>query len=126
MVAYINNMAHALVSCGHNVVVLTGRVENLPEKEKIDGITVLRKYGAAQKGGHKALQTVLDAIDSYSIDIVEGADYLGDCAKLLMVVERKLAETYPASCLSQRRLICGSIAMAFNVPMPEMLSTRKA
>ncbi len=34
--------------------------------------------------------------------------------------------TLPASCFSQRRCICGSIAIAFRVWMAVTLSTRKA
>src|SRR5258708_3533192 len=39
---------------------------------------------------------------------------------------RKLAATYPASCSSQRRCICGSTAMALSVSIPGTLSAPKA
>jgi glycogen synthase len=86
--SYFFNIAQALADHGHNVTVLTGRVAGLPEEEKNGNITILRRYREDQIGSKAVLQLVLDIIDRYSIDFIEGADYLGDCSTLLDVKKR--------------------------------------
>lgn len=86
--AYFANMAEALADYGHNVIVLTGQAAGMPEVETRPNLTLLRKYSVEDLGSRKVLDLVFDTIDSYSIDFIEGADYLGDCARLLKEKKR--------------------------------------
>lgn len=86
--AYFSNMSKALAEYGHNIVVLTGRSEGMPDVEVKPNLTVLRKYNAEEIGSRKVVNLVFDTIDRYSIKFIEGADYLGDCARLLHVSNR--------------------------------------
>ena len=86
--SYLCNMAEALAEYGHRVIVLTGQSVGKPEIEKKQNLTVLRQYTLAEIGTRKVLNQAMDAIDHNSIDWIEGADYLGDCARLLKTGHR--------------------------------------
>ena len=82
------NMADALAGCGQQVVVLTGRVKGLPEEEGRGNVTILRQYDQTEIGSRRVTDLALSVIRWYHIDLVEGADYLGDCARLLQEKKR--------------------------------------
>lgn len=86
--AYIANMSRALASCGHQVVVVTGRAPGLPAEETGPNIKILRVYDQSEIGSRRVLHLVLDAAREHAVELIEGADYLGDCARLLKVRQR--------------------------------------
>jgi len=86
--SYLANMADALAGAGQQVVVLTGQVKGLPAEERRGNITILRQYHPADIGSRRVTDLALSVISRYQIDLVEGADYLGDCARLLHEKER--------------------------------------
>lgn len=139
MGSYFFNMAEALAENGHKVVVLTGQTGGLPEKEIKPNLTVLRKFKIDEIGSRKVLKLALDVIDSYSIDLVEGADFLGDCARLLQEKHRPpvlikvhgcnmLDVVYESQILFfwQRLLIKGALLRNWRLTLREKRSIKQA
>ncbi len=81
--AYIANMAEALAECGHRVVIATGGAPGRRCVENRGRITILRRYEGLDFGSSWACEDVLRLCDRFSIDLIEGEDYFGDCARLL-------------------------------------------
>ncbi len=81
-------MSRALASCGHRVVVVTGRAQGLPAEETAPNFKILRGYDQGEIGSRRVLRLVLDAAREHAVELIEGADYLGDCARLLKVRQR--------------------------------------
>jgi glycosyltransferase involved in cell wall biosynthesis len=76
-------MSQALAKNGHKVVIATGRAAGKPDVETHGDIRIFRFYGRADIGKPWVTERVLELCRDFRIDIVEGEDYLGDCAGLL-------------------------------------------
>lgn len=83
--AYMFNMAHALSAAGHHIVVVTGYDDGLQREEEQNGVYVYRNYSRNERGSLRVRDMVLQIASEHSIDWIEGADHLGDCAELLKV-----------------------------------------
>lgn len=82
------NMARALCGAGHNVVVLTGRSTEYPEAEDTAAGRIYRIIDGHEIGATRARDVVLDFVREHKVDVIEGADHLGDSAPLLAVRDR--------------------------------------
>lgn len=82
--SYVRNMARALMASGHKPVIVTTRVPGMPEvvESPLEGI-VYRCYDHAEGRSAKTTDKVLAIARENRIDVIEGADHLGDCAPLL-------------------------------------------
>lgn len=132
-------MANALAECGHNVIVLTGQAKGKPEEETKNNVTILRKYNLNEAGSRRVLHLALHVIDRYSIDHIEGADYLGDCARLLTEKNRPpvLIKVHSCNILKagheaqiyywwQRPLIKGALLRNWQLTLREKRSIERA
>ncbi len=82
--AYMLNMARALGSTGHEVVVVTSRVPGQPDVDTSESFgTVYRIYDRGRAGSRQVADLVLSIARNFRADVIEGADHLGDCAGLL-------------------------------------------
>ncbi len=81
---YISQMAQALAQNGHRVVVATGRAAQKPAFERHGDIHIHRFYDRREIGSPRVTKRVLELCREFCIDVIEGADYLGDCAGLLV------------------------------------------
>ncbi len=81
-------MSRALVTAGHDAILVTGRHPDCPDEEERDGVRILREYDQGECGSPRVMQRVLDLARSFDADIIEGADHLGECAGLLAVRDR--------------------------------------
>lgn len=86
--SYMRNMAQALAQHGHHAVVLCGRVEGLPDDTVESGVLVMRRYDRHEAGSESVGRLALDLVKSHPIDLIEGADHLGECAWLLNQKQR--------------------------------------
>ncbi len=83
MGTYVSNMAKALGQMGHRVIVVTGKIHGRPAEENWHNVTVLRCYDAGDIGSPWLTRKVLALCRDFSVDLIEGQDYLGDCYDLL-------------------------------------------
>jgi len=91
--SYMRNMALALVRNGHQAMVLCGRCEGKPEESVEGGVTVLRRYDRSKLGSEQAGRILLDVARASHVDMIEGADHLGECAWLLQQKKRPVVVT---------------------------------
>ena len=80
---YIFQMSMALRLIGHQTVIFTNRESGCPEIEKTEGATIYRIYEKSEIRSRVAALNVLKAAENLKIDLIEGADHLGECAPLL-------------------------------------------
>jgi glycosyltransferase involved in cell wall biosynthesis len=81
--SYMHNMALALTQTGHSAVVVTGKAKGEPaEKEHAYGV-VYRAYAYDEIGSAAVKDRVLAIARNHHVDLIEGADHLGECAGLL-------------------------------------------
>ena len=85
---YISHMARALSRGGHRVVVATGRAPGEPAEEQFENISVFRFYEYSEIGRTHVTDAVLRLCERYAVDLVEGADFLGDCEPLIRREDR--------------------------------------
>lgn len=80
---YMWNMAQALSRLDHDVVFMTGKMQGLPSRERLDNLTVYRCYNQGEHRHKRFVNKVLKIVQAHKIDWIEGADYLGECNLLL-------------------------------------------
>ncbi|MBA4388121.1 MAG: hypothetical protein C0404_09080 [Verrucomicrobia bacterium] len=80
---YIRNMAKALVDAGHAALVVTRRAPGFAEESNDEGITVFRKYDRSEAGTARVADLVLGIARENKIDVIEGADHIGECAPVM-------------------------------------------
>ena len=80
---YISHMAEALSHNGHRVFIVTGSARGRAAEEKRGNVTIFRRYDRADIGRPWVCEEVLNLCEKFSVDIIEGQDYLGDCQALL-------------------------------------------
>lgn len=81
--AYIQQMSRALTSTGHACVIVTGRAEGLPEREDTECGTVYRVYDRSELRSEAVVERVLNIAGEHRVDLIEGADHLGECASIM-------------------------------------------
>ncbi len=81
--AYMGHMAQTLVQAGHHVVVVTGRAAGMPAEERTDCGHIYRVYDRDDAGSRQVTDRVLAEARNHGINVIEGADHLGECANLL-------------------------------------------
>ena len=86
--AYMQNMACALAQTGHSAVVVTGRAEGKPTEDEQPFGVVYRVYDQNEIGSAKTKDRLLAIARNHTVEIIEGADHLGECADLLMEKRR--------------------------------------
>ncbi len=87
--AYIQHMSRALMSAGHEVVVVSSRSPHHHEKESLgNNGTIYRIYDYSQVGGKVVAAQVLKIAKRHQADWIEVADHLGEGAALLLMRDR--------------------------------------
>ncbi len=86
--SYTANMAEALTAIGHQVIILTGKVNNLPEREETKVGLVLRCYRYDKIGCPELAKYLATLIHKYDVDLIECSDFLGEAANLLRIKNR--------------------------------------
>jgi len=85
---YMQNMARALVRCGHQATVLCAAHKSQPRVLDDEGVTVLRYFEESKCYSKETVETVLSVLEKHAIDFIEGADHLGISAQLFSIKER--------------------------------------
>lgn len=80
---YFYQMARGVTKLGHDVIIVTGRECNEPERLKSDFGVVYRLYEKNQLRTPFVSEKVLNLAGKYKVDFIEGADHLGECAGLI-------------------------------------------
>lgn len=86
--SYVRNMSQALILAGHHVVVFTGKAEGYDDDSNDGGVRVLRRYDRCEVGAPKVADMVFALAKSDNVDLIEGADHLGECAELMRMSGR--------------------------------------
>lgn len=81
--AYMRNMALALKKEGHDAVILTGMADGFPAETEDCGVPVLRLYSRDEAGSSRVADLALAIAREHRVDLIEGADHIGDCAGIL-------------------------------------------
>ena len=81
--AYTCNMARALSTIGHQVVVATCKVEGCKECEESDAGTILRCYSWDELRTEELALRLLELARKYQVDLIECPDFLGEGGGLL-------------------------------------------
>jgi glycosyltransferase involved in cell wall biosynthesis len=92
------NMAKALGSCDVEVVFMTGRMKGHPERERHGNLTLYRCYDAGAHRTRGFVDQVLRIAQAHNVDWIEGADYLGECCRLLQAKSRPPVVVKAHSC----------------------------
>lgn len=82
---YMLQMANALNVAGHKAVFFTSRIEGRPEIEETDAATIYRICARNEMRGRNTAQIALELAANLHVDLIEGADHLGECATLLKI-----------------------------------------
>jgi glycosyltransferase involved in cell wall biosynthesis len=80
---YMKQMGRALRGQGHESFVVTSRGVNLPEEEETDAGVVYRIYDSNDAGKETVADKVLAVATRHGVDLIEGADHLGECAPII-------------------------------------------
>lgn len=82
--SYLRNMARALTGAGHRAIVVTARIPGFPEVVDQPGEGVVyRCYDRTEARTSRTTDRVLAIAREHGVDVIEGADHLGDCVHLL-------------------------------------------
>ncbi len=85
---YIFNLSQALRDAGHFTVIFTSKSNGFPEIEEMDNGIIYRMLERNDIGNTRGLDAVLKIVQRHQINLIEGADHLGQCAGLLQERER--------------------------------------
>ncbi len=85
---YLYQMALGLTRLGHGVVVASGRVSGMPEEEETEYGRIFRCYDREEVRSVRVSERVLGIAGEYGVDIIEGTDHWGECARLIGMKER--------------------------------------
>ncbi len=80
---YIDNLSRALVARGHGVTIVTHKVEGLPAQDEKEGGCIYRVVEEDQLGTRAGAQAALRIAANAGVDIIQGVEYLGECAAIL-------------------------------------------
>ena len=85
---YLSQMALGLTRLGHEVVVVTGRVNGMPEEEETKYGRIYRCYDRKEVRTARVAEQVLRIAGLHQVDIIEGTDHWGECARLIRMKPR--------------------------------------
>ncbi|WP_084456266.1 glycosyltransferase family 4 protein [Desulfogranum mediterraneum] len=85
---YISVVSAALREQGHFVVIVTSRYPECAEIEYLENGLVYRIFDFAQIGSLPVAEKILEIAQTHQIDIIEGADHLGESYPLLRFKSR--------------------------------------
>lgn len=85
---YVFQMARALQTAGHGVVVATAKVKGAQEEEATEAGCILRCFDEPEIGTHNLASRIIEISRTMRCDWIEGADHLGECAELLQRKKR--------------------------------------
>lgn len=80
---YMHQMATGLGDRGHQVFVVAGRREGFPEVEETPYGCVYRIYDRSDIRSLWLTERVLELAAQHQVDVIEGADHLGECAGII-------------------------------------------
>jgi len=85
---YLYQMALGLTRFGHGVVVVTGRVNGMPEEEETEYGRIYRCYDRKEVRTARVADKVLRIARLHQVDIIEGTDHWGECSRLIRMKPR--------------------------------------
>ncbi len=94
-------LARALVRCGHSVVVVTSSVLDMPAYEEQDGLRIYRIGDSRVMRSEAGAAVATRIAKEQRIDLIQGVEYLGECAALVRCSQR------PPVCIH----LCTSISL---------------
>jgi len=86
--SYVRQMSMALTQAGHRCVIATGSTIGCPTDEETACGRVVRFYRKDEIRSRKVALKVLELAREHRVDIIEGADHLGECARILRWKQR--------------------------------------
>lgn len=121
---YVDNLTRALAAKGHGVSVVTHSETGLASEGARDGITVYRIGGRQELQGRDAARKALAIAAARRSDIIQGVDYLGECAALIREADRPPICIKVSSSISMRALRRSLGHGAWNSLMVELAALR--
>lgn len=85
---YLYQMGKGLSKYGHEVIIVTGRVPGLASEDEVDGVKIYRCYDAKDIRSKQLAERTIAIANSHHVNIIEGADHLGECARLIFMPRR--------------------------------------
>ena len=85
---YLYQMACGVQDAGHDAVVVAGRNGTDPEYMETECGIVYRIYDKDEVRNPRVCNLLLDIAEKHRIDVIEGADHWGECARVIMVPRR--------------------------------------
>ncbi len=80
---YVAQMAAALNESGHPAIVATARRPGKADEERTAAGLVLRTYDPGEVDSPRWADRMVQIARDYQVDLIEGADHLGECASVL-------------------------------------------
>jgi len=106
---YFDNLSRALVGRGHGVTIVTAVADGVPDYEERDGMHIHRIGTTTDLRTADAAKTTLGIAAEAGSDLIQGVEYLGECASILRQVDRPPVCIKVISSISMR-VLRGSLA----------------
>lgn len=84
---YLYQMAAGLKARGHEVIVAAGNDPRV-ESDDLSGAQIHRFYDKQEAGSRAVAEQVLALARQHKVDVIEGADHLGECARVIGATKR--------------------------------------
>lgn len=123
---YVQQMAFALRSIGHEPFVFCGSQNGNEVVEEAPEGLVLRYYNEGEIGTKQWVKKLQRVIEKHQIDIVEGADHWGECAAYIKTSLRKPVVIKAHSSNALKALRESNIIYGWQRPMVFLARMRKA
>jgi glycosyltransferase involved in cell wall biosynthesis len=81
-------MAKSLIQYDNKVIIVTGRVSGLTSEEEADGIKIYLCYDSKEIRSKTVAERTLSIANDHHVDVIEGADHIGECARLISMARR--------------------------------------
>jgi len=85
---YLYQMARGICEYGHSVVVVAGRNGSSQEYENGKAGIVYRVYDKKEVRSRRIRDLVLSIATKHKVDVIEGTDHWGECAKIIDALDR--------------------------------------
>lgn len=85
---FFDNLSRALVQRGHTVAVVTAQAPECPERDEKDGVRIFRIAPANRLRSVAAADKAIRIARELDIELIQGVEYLGECAPLLRRTDR--------------------------------------
>lgn len=128
---YIYQMAKGLIQYGQKVIIVTGRVSGLASEEEADGVKVYRCYDAKDVRSKALAARTLSIAHDHHADVIEGADHLGECARLISMAGRPPVMIKYHSCqilnaLTSAEIVYGWQRLTVKIALMRIFRQRRA